>query len=55
MPGRPPTPTVGLVYLGLAEVAYQRNELDRALGYVTEGIALETPVPLRDIAGRGPG
>ncbi len=40
-PGRPPAPTVGLVYVGLAEVTYQRNELDRALRYVTEGIALE--------------
>ena len=40
MPGRPPPPTAGLVYVGLAEVAYQRNELDRALRYVTEGIAL---------------
>ena len=40
-PGRPPSPTVGLVYVGLAEVAYQRNELDSALRYVTEGIALE--------------
>ena len=26
--------------MGLAEVAYQRNELDLALGYVTEGVAL---------------
>ena len=41
VPGRPPAPTVGLVYVGLAEVAYQRNELDSALRYVTEGIALE--------------
>ena len=41
MPGRPPAPTVALVYVGLAEVAYQRNELDDALRYVTEGIALE--------------
>ncbi|HEY7014920.1 MAG TPA: LuxR C-terminal-related transcriptional regulator [Streptosporangiaceae bacterium] len=40
VPGRPPPPTAGLVYVGLAEVAYQRNELDRALEYVTEGIAL---------------
>ncbi len=55
VPGRPPAPTVGLVYVGLAEVAYQRNELDSALEYVTEGIALEPPVPPRDIAGRGPG
>jgi LuxR family transcriptional regulator, maltose regulon positive regulatory protein len=41
VPGRPPAPTVGLVYVGLAEVAYQRNELDSALRYVTEGIELE--------------
>ena len=40
VPGRPPAPTAGLVYVGLAEVAYQRNELDSALRYVTEGIAL---------------
>jgi len=40
VPGRPPAPTVGPVYLGLAEVAYQRNELDSALRYATEGIAL---------------
>ena len=40
MPGRPPAPAVGLAYVGLAEVAYQRNELDSALGHVTEGIAL---------------
>ena len=39
-PGRPPAPAVGLAYVGLAEVAYQRNELDSALRYVTEGIAL---------------
>ena len=41
VPGGPPAPTVALVYVGLAEVAYQRNELDSALRYVTEGIALE--------------
>ena len=40
MAGRPPAPAVGLAYVGLAEVAYQRNELDSALGHVTEGIAL---------------
>jgi LuxR family maltose regulon positive regulatory protein len=40
VPGRPLPPTAGPVYLGLAEVAYQQNELDRALRYVTEGIAL---------------
>ena len=40
VPGRPPAPAAGLAYVGLAEVAYQRNELDSALEYVTEGIAL---------------
>ena len=30
----------GPAYVGLAEVAYQRNELDVALRHVTEGIAL---------------
>jgi len=40
VPGRPPVPTLGLVYVGLAEVAYKRNELDSALRYVTEGITL---------------
>ena len=40
MPGRPPLPAAGLAYVGLAEVAYQRNELDSALRHVTEGIAL---------------
>ena len=39
-PGRESAPTLGLVYVGLAEVAYQRNELDSALRYVTEGITL---------------
>jgi LuxR family maltose regulon positive regulatory protein len=33
-------PPAGPVYVGLGEVAYQRNELDRALEHVTEGIAL---------------
>ena len=37
--GRPP-PAAGPSYVGLAEVAYQRNELDTALRHVTEGIAL---------------
>ena len=38
--GRPPLPAAGPAYVGLGEVAYQRNELDRALELVTEGIAL---------------
>ena len=39
-PGRPPLPAAGPAYVGLAEVTYQRNELDVALRDVTEGIAL---------------
>ena len=38
LPGRPVLPVAGIGYVGLAEVAYQRNELDAALGQVTEGI-----------------
>jgi LuxR family maltose regulon positive regulatory protein len=36
----PPPPAAGPAYVGLAEVAYQRNDLDAALRQVTEGIAL---------------
>jgi LuxR family maltose regulon positive regulatory protein len=39
-PGRMPPPAAGPAYVGLGEVAYQRNELDTALRHVTEGIAL---------------
>jgi len=39
-PGRPPVPAAGPAYAGLAELAYQRDELDAALRHVTEGIAL---------------
>ena len=35
-----PVPAAGLGYVGLAEVAYQRDELDVALRHATEGIAL---------------
>jgi LuxR family maltose regulon positive regulatory protein len=38
--GQPPSPAAGPAYVGLAEVAYQRNELDSALEDVTQGIAL---------------
>ena len=31
-------PAAGIAYVGLAEVAYQRNELDTALRHVSEGI-----------------
>ena len=40
MPGRSPPPAAGPAYVGLADVAYQRNELDTALQQVTEGITL---------------
>lgn len=38
--GRPPLPAAGPAYVGLAEVAYQRNELGSALENVTQGIVL---------------
>ena len=40
VPGQPPPPAAGAAYVGLAEVAYQRDELDIALVHVTEGIRL---------------
>jgi LuxR family transcriptional regulator, maltose regulon positive regulatory protein len=39
-PGRPALPAAGIAQVGMAEVAYQRGELDVALERVTEGIAL---------------
>ena len=38
--GRESAPTAGPAYVRLAEVAYQRNDLDLALLHVTDGIAL---------------
>ncbi len=38
-PARPPLPTAGPAYVGLGEVAYQRNELDMAFRHTSEGIA----------------
>jgi LuxR family transcriptional regulator, maltose regulon positive regulatory protein len=38
--GPQPAPPAAPAYVGLGEVAYQRNELDSALRQVTEGIAL---------------
>ena len=40
VPGRPPPPAADPAYVGLGEVAYQRNELDTALRRITEGITL---------------
>ena len=39
-PGKPPPPAAGPGYVGLAEMAYLRNELDTALQHVTKGIEL---------------
>ena len=39
-PGRSPLPAAGPGYVGLAEIVYQRDELDTALRHVTEGIGL---------------
>jgi LuxR family maltose regulon positive regulatory protein len=48
--GTPLAPPAGAAYVGLGEVAYQRNDLDSALRQVTEGIALcrrfVNPAPL---------
>jgi LuxR family maltose regulon positive regulatory protein len=40
MPSRPPPPTAGPAYVGLGEVAYQRDEMEIAFQHVTKGIAL---------------
>jgi LuxR family maltose regulon positive regulatory protein len=40
LPGRAAMPAAGIGYVGLAEVAYQRNDLDAAHRLVTEGIPL---------------
>ena len=40
VPGQAPLAAAGPAYVGLAEVAYQRNELDLALRQVSEGVAL---------------
>jgi LuxR family maltose regulon positive regulatory protein len=38
-PGQPALPAAGIAYVGLAEVAYQRDELNAAVRDVTEGVA----------------
>src|SRR5215472_4943042 len=37
-PGRPAMPAAGIAFVGMGEVAYQRNELEAAARQVTEGI-----------------
>ncbi|MGH3172924.1 MAG: AAA family ATPase, partial [Streptosporangiaceae bacterium] len=39
-PGQRPRPAAGPALVGLGEVAYQRDDLDRALEYVNQGITL---------------
>jgi LuxR family transcriptional regulator, maltose regulon positive regulatory protein len=42
-PDQPTLPAAGIAYTGMAEVAYQRDQLDVALRQVTEGIARLRP------------
>ena len=39
-PGQPTPPAAGPALVALAEVAYQRNDLDAALDYATDGVSL---------------
>ena len=39
-PGQPALPAAGMAFVGLAEVAYQRNELELALRHLSDGIPL---------------
>jgi LuxR family maltose regulon positive regulatory protein len=39
-PGQPAMPATGVAHVGLAEVAYERDELDAALDHATRGVAL---------------
>jgi ATP/maltotriose-dependent transcriptional regulator MalT len=41
--GQPILPAAGIAYTGMAEVEYQRDELDAALRHVTDGIARLRP------------
>src|SRR5215471_4489022 len=43
-PGQPALPAAGIAYAGMAEVEYQRDELEASLRHVTEGIARLRPV-----------
>jgi LuxR family transcriptional regulator, maltose regulon positive regulatory protein len=42
-PDQPTLPAAGIAYTGMAEVEYQRDELDAALRHVTEGITRLRP------------
>ena len=53
--GRTALPAAGIAYVGLAEVAYQRNELDTALRHVSEGIGACRQMNFTHAAGHRPG
>jgi LuxR family transcriptional regulator, maltose regulon positive regulatory protein len=55
LPGRPVLPVAGIGYVGLAKVAYQRNELNAALGQVTEGHRTVSADLLHPAVGHRPG
>ena len=42
-PGQAALPSAGIAYAGMADVEFERDELDAALGHVTEGISLLRP------------
>ena len=50
-----PLPAAGPSYVGLAEIAYQRDELDLALRHAIEGIGLCRQFVYTPPAGRRPG
>jgi LuxR family transcriptional regulator, maltose regulon positive regulatory protein len=39
-PGRPAMPAAGVAHVGIAQVAYERDELDAALDHATQGVTL---------------
>jgi LuxR family transcriptional regulator, maltose regulon positive regulatory protein len=52
-PGRAPVPTAGTAHVGMAEVLYQRDQLDEALRHVEAGIALCRQLTSTQALGQG--